>query len=155
MFFFLDNDPGATRRDALLTHITKLGKRPWSKVKLAPEFWNAREKRGLRCISGKDNFGKLFDPEPIYASEGFSWELWSHESPTKPASLPRMRQYVERAFPGYAKTCGVRFPMEDLLRDCFYNADVTFLTAAWLYSSLMPTDLFPCGLRQWPPPMAK
>ena len=152
--FIADKDHGENRRDAILNHIKTLGKRPWIKAKLTPEFWNARDKAGLRCMSGKDNFGNFFDPEPIYASEGFSWELWCHSSPKFPASLPRMRHYVERTFPGYEQLCGARFPMEDLLRDCFYNADVTFLTAAWLYSSLVSNDVFPCGLRQWPPPVA-
>ena len=72
-----------------------LGKRPWTKVQQPPEFWNARDKSGLRCISGKDMFGKLIDPSPIYASEGFAWELWGRKAPTKPASLPQLRHYVE------------------------------------------------------------
>ena len=153
-YFCSDKDHGKTRENAILLHIASLGKRPWARVKQAPEFWNARDRRGLRCISGKDNFGKLLDPEPIHASEGFSWEMWSHKTPSKAAALPRMQQYVERTLPGYAKACGARFPMQDVMRDCFYNADVAFLTAAWLYSSLLPNDVFPCGLRQWPPPKA-
>ena len=130
-----------------------MGKRAWTKVNGAPQFWNARDKSGLRCISGRDNYGKLFDPSLIYASESFGWEMWSHKMPTTPASLPQLKRYVERILPGSEKLCGIRFPMANLLRDCFYNADITFLTAAWLYSSVVSNDVFPCGLRQWPPPM--
>ena len=148
------SDKSVAKSVAILSHIDTLGKRPWARVKLAPEFWNARDRRGLRCISGRDNFGKYLDPEPIYASESFSWEMWSHAMPSKAAALPRMQQYVERTFPGYAKACGARFPIQDVMRDCFDNADVAFLTAAWLYSSVLSNDVFPCGLRQWPPPKA-
>jgi hypothetical protein len=129
-------------------------------VNKAPEFWQAKDKSGLRCISGKDIAGKCIqglsgkpvDPSPIYASESFQWELWFHKSATGPA-LPQMRKFVESALPGYRKACGVRFPMEDVLRDCSYNADVAFLTAVWLYSSVLSDEVFPCGLRQWPPPI--
>lgn len=135
--FLSEKDHGAERRDVIRKHMKALGKRPWTKVKQPPEFWNAGDRGGLRCISGKDHFGNFLDPEPAYASESSSWEIWFHEFPTKPTALPQMRRYMERTFPGYAQLCGARFPMEDLLRDCFDNADVVFLMTAWLHSSLM------------------
>ena len=56
------------------------GKIAWKSVGAAPEFWSATDKRGLSCISAKDNFDKHREI-PIYASDCFSWEMWNHKKP--------------------------------------------------------------------------
>ena len=70
------------RRKALMdVMIGKIanGKIAWKNVGAAPEFWSATDKRGLSCISAKDNFDKHREI-PIYASNGFSWEMWNHKN---------------------------------------------------------------------------
>ena len=73
------------------------------------------------------------------------------KEPKLQSGQAQLIRHVNRAFPGYGNICGVGFPMKDLLPHGFYNADVTFLIAAWLYSSVVSNDVFPCGLRQWQP----
>ena len=125
------------------------GKIAWKNVGAAPEFWSATDKRGLSCISAKDNFNKHREI-PIYASNRFSWEMWNHRKPEGP-SLNQFRKFVEFIMPGYNKAIAPRYPVEELLKSSAGNADVAFLTAVWFYSCLAPEDLFPCGLRHWPP----
>ena len=125
------------------------GKIAWKSVGAAPEFWSATDKRGLSCISAKDNFDKHREI-PIYASDSFSWEMWNHKKPDGP-SLNQFRKFVEFIMPGYNKAIAPRYPLDELLKSSARNADVAFLTAVWFYSSLVPEDLFPCGLRHWPP----
>ena len=125
------------------------GKIAWKSVGAAPEFWSATDKRGLSCISAKDNFSKHRET-PIYASNRFSWEMWNHKQPEGP-SLKQFRKFVEFIMPGYNKAIAPMYPLEELLKSSAGNADVAFLTAVWFYSSLAPEDLLPCGLRHWPP----
>ena len=119
------------------------------------DFWDAKDKGGLICISKKDVGGKYAesDHKPIFASGSFAVELTPKKTPILQSGTAQLVRYVNLALPEYGKVCGVRCPMENLLPQCFYNADVAFLIAAWLYSSVVSYDVFPCGLRQWPPPV--
>ena len=120
------------------------------RVKDAPDFWNERDRRGMRCISGNNLFDKCSDLVPMYASDCFAWEMWNHRPPQGP-SLHQFRKFVEYVLPGYNEATAPRYPVEDLLKTFAGNADVAFLTAAWYYSSMLPGKIFPCGHRQWPP----
>ena len=51
--------------------------------------------------------------------------------------------------PGYTATLGYRFSARDLLKETKGNADVAFLRAGWYYASLVPVNMYPCGLRDW------
>jgi hypothetical protein len=135
-------------KDVMIGKIAN-GKIAWKKVGAAPEFWSATDKRGLSCISAKDNFHERKEIA-IYASDDFSWEMWNHKKPDG-SSLNQFRTFVEFIMPGYNKAIAPRYPLEELLKSSAGNADIAFLTAVWFYSSLVPEDLFPCGLRHWPP----
>ena len=150
--FLKDHKRGKARGEALVEfHKSLHGKVPWKKVGTLPYFWDANDKRGVKCISPWTHFKTVSgDPHPIFASETFSWELWQGKLP-EGASLPQLRKFVETFLPGYRTSCGQRFPVEELLEKNNYNADLSFMQAVWYYSALTPNDIFPCGLRVWPP----
>ena len=149
--FILHATQGEQRKQIILKFTQTLkGKVPWKKAQALPEFWDPQDKRGVRCVSVRDMFGKYLDPHPVYASECFSWELWRQKKPSGP-SYTQMRKFVDHLLPGYGMTIGPRFPVDELLKDSANNADIAFLTAVWYYSSIVSVQLFPCGLQHWPP----
>ena len=93
-------------------------------------------------------FGKYVDEAPVYASERFAWELWGQAKPFGPAQK-QLERCIEDVMPGYTATLGCRFSARDLLKETKGNADVAFLRAGWYYASLVPFDMYPCGLREW------
>ena len=119
-----------------------------AKVAKLPEFWNPADKSGLRCISLKDMYGKWVDEAPVYASESFAWELWGHAQPSGP-SQKQLEKCIEAVMPGYTATLSCRFSARDLLKETKGNADVAFLRTGWYYASLVPVNMYPCGLRDW------
>ena len=153
--FTRNRELGPARRAALLKHTKPfIGHVPWKKVGPLPHFWDPKDKRGLQNISPKpgETFGGFTDDvQPIWASEAFMWQLWCEKSPSG-ASQPQLRKFVESVMPGYNKIIGERYPIDDILKANAYNADVSFVIAAWCYSKCTPPDLLPCGLRQWPLP---
>ena len=102
------------------------------------------------CITPKDVGGKYVEPRPLYASTAFAWEIYGSDKKVGSAEL-KLRNFVSRTMPGYATLLEPRYPVGDLLKDNCYNADVVYITALWLYSSLVSSERFPCGTRQWPP----
>ena len=93
-------------------------------------------------------YGKYVDEAPVYASESFASELWGHAKPFGP-SQKRLVQCIEAVMPGYTATLGSRFSARDLLKETKGNADVAFLQTGWYYASLVPVEMYPCGLRDW------
>lgn len=144
-------------RTTKLRDFTKslVGKVPWKKVGPTPEFWDPKDRRGLMSISPVTHAGTIAhsDPQKIFASESFSWQLWGKQLPQGPG-LNRLRAFIETVLPGFNRTIGPRWPVEDILKANAWNADITFVTAVYYYSCLVPNDLLPCGLRAWPPPAA-
>ena len=144
---------GGAFRAALLTHAAKLKgavHQPWKKTIKVPDFWDPSDKRGLRCMSVKDMFGKWMDGSPVYASEDFAWEMWGHKKP-EGLCTKRLESFVEDVMPGYKTMLAPRYPVKDLLKYSAWNADVAFLSASWYYGCLVPKELHPASLRAWPP----
>ena len=142
---------GGPRQTAVLDFTKTLnGTRPWRRATRLPDFWVPSDKRGLKIISLRNTAGKYVDPKPVYASDNFSWQFWRHKKPHG-GNVKQFRGFVHECLPGYANILGHRFPLDNLLADNEWNADVAFLHAVWLYSSIVPSTVFPCGLREWPP----
>ena len=140
---------GAGRLAAIKGYTEKL-KVPWRKIARLPTFWDPKEKAGLRCISTKACDGTWDDPRPVFATEEFASEMYWHKKREACGQL-QLRRFVEAVMPGYRSIVGPRFPISDLVKASNDNADVAFLAAAWYYSSIVPSELLPCGLRAWPP----
>ena len=143
---------GAARTEALLKFAKKLkDTAPWKNVARLPGFWDATDRAGLQCVSVKDMFG-VWDrgKQPVFATEGFSSEMFGHTERRVPPQT-QLRNFVEDVMPGYKWIVGPRFQVSDLLKQSRENADVAFMSAAWYYSSIVPSDLFRSGFRAWPP----
>jgi len=140
------------RRDAIVNCVVELSKKPkMPRTKPLIDFWNPKDKSGLVPISIKDHYGAWTDDRVVLGSRDFSLEMWQR----KEASCPAQAQFIafaKRCCPGYDALLAVRYPLKALLKDCGDNADYAFVAAVWLYSSIVPEKLYPCGFRSWPPP---